>query len=369
MARIQGTSLRDRLTGTTQADTILGGGGNDTIDGGAGNDTIKGGAGNDKLRGGTGNDKLYGEGGNDTFFHGTGADRIDGGAGIDTVTYVAAASATNVALDGSVSTGAAAGDRLFGIENVVGSRFADEIRGSNAANVLTGGTGNDVLFGFAGVDRLYGGDGNDIIEAGDFTGSSVADYVYGGDGRDSVSYIYSGTGVTVNLETGATGGGAANDRLYSIENVAGSFFADTLTVDAGGQAQGGDGDDVLSGSTVLLGVFGIPSTEMLFGNAGADTFVLHLNRGADIIADFSFLENDKFRVSDTGFGTAGTANIVNLTGTVSATVAAPQFIFDMLGSTLYFDGDGTGGLVAPVQVAFLAGFTSALSNVDFVFVA
>ncbi len=186
---------------------------------------------------------------------------------------------------------------------MVGSRFADEIRGSSSANILTGGAGNDLLFGYAGVDRLYGGDGNDLIEASDLFGSAVADYVYGGDGIDAVAYIFSGTGVTVNLETGATGGGAAGDRLNSIENVAGSFHADTITVDGGGVAQGGDGDDVLSGSTVLPGgPLSFPSTEILFGGSGADTFVLHNNKGADIIADFSFVEGDTLRVSSAEFG-------------------------------------------------------------------
>jgi Ca2+-binding RTX toxin-like protein len=359
MARIRGTSARDRLNGTALNDTILGLGdndtllgdrGNDTLDGGAGDDTLKGGLGNDKLTGGTGNDKLYGEGGNDTLYHGTGADRFDGGTGIDTVTYanVTGSTGVTVALDGSASTGAAAGDRLMGIENVIGSRLNDHIEGNSRANVLTGGGGDD------------------SIEPGN---DSAADIVNGGEGIDTVLYLTSTTGVIVDLETGVTGGGAANDVLSSIEIVVGSDTAnDTITVHRSGSAYGAGGDDVLSGSTLRAGANPL-TTEVLQGGTGADTFVLHAETGYDFIVDFSFVENDKFRVSDAEFGTSGIANIANVSGSITPTMAAPQFIYDMIGQNLYFDGDGTGVTFAPLLIAHLNAFGSPLSNIDFVFVA
>ncbi len=81
----------------------------------------------------------------------------------------------------------------------------------------------------------------------------------GGEGLDSISYITSAAGVTVDLATGAAAGGdAAGDTLTNIENVFGSSHSDMLT--AGNEASqlfgnagddtltGGDGDDWLEGA-------------------------------------------------------------------------------------------------------------------------
>lgn len=369
MAIIFGTNLRNKLTGTNAVDTIFGLSGNDILDGNNGNDILRGGLGNDTLIGGAGSDKLYGEGGDDTLRGDAGADRFDGGSGTDTVTYAAVTGATGatMSLDGSAgSAGAAAGDSFFAIENIIGSKENDSITGNNRANILTGGAGNDSLAGQGGADRLLGGDGDDTLVPG---ADTAADIVAGGEGTDGVMYLTSTTGVIIDLEMGTTGGGAINDVLSSIEIVAGSLIAgDTITVNRGGLASGAGGDDVLSGSTATGGINPL-TTEILQGGTGADTFVLHADTGYDFIGDFSYTENDKFRVSTAEFGTSSAANIVNLSGTIAPTVAAPQFIYDTLGHNLYFDGDGTGSAHAPLLIAYLYGFTDPLSNVDFVFVA
>jgi Ca2+-binding RTX toxin-like protein len=60
-------------------------------------------------------------------------------------------------------SGEAAGDTLVGIENLVGSAFADTLVGDGAANRLDGGAGADALWAGDGDDILSGGAGNDAL--------------------------------------------------------------------------------------------------------------------------------------------------------------------------------------------------------------
>ncbi len=78
-------------------------------------------------------------------------------------------------------------DVLYGVENIVGSDFADIIHGQGDDNILVGGLGddklygeygNDTLVGGAGTDKLFGGAGNDLLIVG---GGDTAD---GGTGND-----------------------------------------------------------------------------------------------------------------------------------------------------------------------------------------
>jgi Ca2+-binding RTX toxin-like protein len=140
-------TINKTLTGTPGDDSLLGGDGNDSIIGGAGNDTIDGGAGNDTLDGGVGSDLIV------------------GGDGIDTVTY-AGQGAIIMNLSTGVATVGGDTDTLVGIENVIGSDYADYIIGNDAANTINGGLGDDSMSGGAGRDSLLGGDGNDAFVGG-----------------------------------------------------------------------------------------------------------------------------------------------------------------------------------------------------------
>ncbi|WP_417721879.1 calcium-binding protein [Salipiger sp.] len=181
--RLIGDGQANRLIGNAGDDTLEGGGGNDTLDGGADRDSLDGGAGSDLLTGGTGSDTLNGGNGDDTLDGGAGADRFDGGAGIDTLRYADATGRVIVDLqgpvEGSVLTfftgGLAEGDTFHHIENISGSRFADNLRGDSGVNILEGGNasdrlygraGNDILIGGAGVDALYGNLGADMMTGG-----------------------------------------------------------------------------------------------------------------------------------------------------------------------------------------------------------
>ena len=132
------------------------------------------------------------------------------------------------------SGGDAQGDTLSGIENIIGSAFADVLTGDGGPNTLVGGAGADAL--------------------------------NGGAGTDTADYSSSAAGVTVSLETGlGSGGDAQGDTLSSIENIIGSALADTLTGDGGvNTLAGGAGADVLNGGA---------GNDTLSGGSANDTFM------------------------------------------------------------------------------------------------
>lgn len=273
----------ENLTGSAFNDVLTGDAGVNAIDGGDGDDIIRGGGGGDVLIGGLGTDMLSYAGSNAavtvdlvaqtaTGGHATGdtisgfegvegssfgdtviasdvAGAIDGGSGIDTVSYAKATSGIMIGLNGAAGFLGSAGDTLTNVENLIGSAFDDIMIGSSAVNVIDGGAGDDFIDGGAGADRLTGG-----------TNTS-----YG----DTVSYLGSGAGVSVNLAltTAQTGGSAGNDAagdiLSGFENLEGSGHADTLLGTTGNNIiRGQGGDDVIEG---LLGA------DELDGGADVDT--------------------------------------------------------------------------------------------------
>ncbi|MBN9022953.1 MAG: hypothetical protein J0H08_12845, partial [Rhizobiales bacterium] len=152
------------IVGTKGNDTLVGGATSDSISGLGGNDKLYGLGGKDSLDGGKGNDKLYGGDGDDMLVGGKGKDRIEGGTGLDTVSYASSSKKVNINLGKTKQKGGdAKGDKLFDIENVVGSKKGDKIVGDNGDNVLDGGRGNDKLYAKGGDDLLFGGKGKDTF--------------------------------------------------------------------------------------------------------------------------------------------------------------------------------------------------------------
>jgi len=151
-------------------DTLIG---IENLTGSAFGDTLKGTSGDNVLIGGAGDDALYGRGG---------FNRLDGGDGIDTVFYLDAANGVQVNLNPGSAFNP---DILIGIENVVGSAFADTLTGDVGANVLNGGAGNDVLSGGLGRDMLTGGAGNDVFDFNALADSTAAN-------RDVITDFQSG---------------------------------------------------------------------------------------------------------------------------------------------------------------------------------
>lgn len=238
----RGTVIENAIGGSG-GDTLVGNSANNLLVGNAGDDLINGIEGDDRLRGGAGNDSLI------------------GATGRDTVLYDDAAAGVTVDLGGQRAVSTAAGDaarigddRLFEVEDVVGSAYDDRLIGDAwNANRLDGGAGNDSLLGDGGADTLIGGAGNDLLD--------------GGSGQDLASFANAAAGVRVSLAVGgAQNSGEGSDTLVSIEDLEGSGFADVLTGDGGANLlRGLAGDDLLNGGG---------GADLLVGGGGNDVFVI-----------------------------------------------------------------------------------------------
>ena len=88
------------------------------------------------------------------------------------------------------------------MENVVGSRFGDEIFGDASANLLVGGDG---------VDQLVGLEGDDTLRPG-----SRSDAADGGPGTDMVDYSDADRPVLVDLRGGFSEG-TGSDTVVAVE--------------------------------------------------------------------------------------------------------------------------------------------------------
>ena len=233
---LRGSEGNDLIFGETGDDSVYGEDGNDALQGGDDHDQLFGGAGDDMLYGDGGDDELHGDEDNDWLIGNVGADRLDGGKGIDWVSYQESDTGVTVNLtDGTGEGGDAQGDAITGVENLVGSGYADVLTGDSVANILRGLDGDDDLRGNGGDDMLEGGAG--------------ADRLNGGAGVDQASYRASNEGVTVDLAEGTgKGGHAEGDSITNIENLVGSDYEDVITGDDNANhLEGGDGDDDLIG--------------------------------------------------------------------------------------------------------------------------
>lgn len=345
-----GSRFGDQLWGDGGANVLEGGTGADYLNGGGGSDTanysgasagvvvdLQGGAAwnggdldilvsienatgssfSDQLWGNAGANVLDGGAGNDLLVGGSGPDMLIGGLGLDTASYAGSAAGVVVDLLGGASWDGSNLDTLSGIENAIGSRFADQLWGDAGANMLEGGAGADYLNGSAGTDtasytsatagvvvdllgglawdgayldtlvgienalgsrfgdQLWGNAGANVLEGG-----AGADYLNGGAGSDTASYVSASSGVIVDLLGGAAWDGAYLDTLVSIENATGSRFNDQLWGNTGANVlDGGAGNDLLVGNA---------GNDILTGGAGSDRFrYVGSNSGQDTITDFA----------------------------------------------------------------------------------
>ncbi|OWY31162.1 hemolysin D [Herbaspirillum robiniae] len=299
---IYGSNANDLLYGGTGNDTLIGGIGNTFFEGGAGADIITGGVNStgtnvntasyansgagvtvNLVTGlGTGGDaqgdvltniqNLKGSAYSDTFVANAAVNRLDGGSGgSDTVSYESSTSAVTVNLvTGTGSGGYAQGDTYTHIQNATGSAYDDVFIASTDANRFDGGGGSNTVSyvnSSAGVNvNLVSGTGSGGAAAGDtyvriqnvigtayddtFVGSLDANSFDGGSGgNDTVSYVSSTAGVSVNFVSGrGTGGFAEGDTYNHIQNVIGSAFDDVFIagVDSKNFNGGSGGSDTVN---------------------------------------------------------------------------------------------------------------------------
>lgn len=220
------------------------------------------------ITGGDGDDILEGREGGDSFI---------GGLGSDTVSYANANSSVKLDMLIGGSLGEATGDSYLGIENIIGSNFADQIFADSNGNVINGLAGDDVLYGRSGDDVLFGGENNDTLY-----GDQGADIIDGGNGFDTASYMQASSAVILDLDTGGTLGDALGDSFISIERVFGSNgFGDEINGSQGAdQLRGLGGNDILrgeGGNDILGGdagddlLEGGDGNDLLYGGLGNDT--------------------------------------------------------------------------------------------------
>ncbi|MBC6442957.1 MAG: hypothetical protein GDA53_07520, partial [Rhodobacteraceae bacterium] len=228
---IIGSAFADTLTGNSSKNVFIGGAGADIIDGGStqgdDDDTVN-------------------------YRHSDAAVRVDLATQRKTGVGQWETDTTRVDANGFVtaSGGHAEGDKLKGINGIIGSAFDDVLKGTRGS-------------GFEAKDTFRGGEG--------------ADRIHGRGGRDTADYRDSREGVTVSLVDGTvnSGGTAEGDRLYSIERLRGSRFADTLTGDGKNNRLVSEGGaDTLTGG----------------GSSDYDTFVFKEDwADGTVITDFTVL--------------------------------------------------------------------------------
>ncbi len=450
-AVIMGNAKVNALSGTAGNDFIYGLGSADTLNGGAGNDLLDGGSGADAMNGGTGNDLYYVRDGGDTtletnanpvlggvdsvysflgsrtlganiengrimtsgsanltgnaldnlLFAGSGNNVLAGSGGDDTVSYAFGLPGTTgvtvtLAKLTAQATGGSGSDTLLGIENLIGSRYADRLTGNTHDNVLDGGAGNDTLKGGDGNDTYVVGNAGDVVSetnpdpmtggidtvnsllasytltanvengrilatgAADLSGNELDNLLLagagnnllnGGTGTDTVSYATAASGVTISLALGTAQitGGSGSDTLVSIENLKGSAFDDTLV--------GNDGANSLDGGA---------GQDSLTGGVGNDVFVFaaaaHTGNAAgtaDVVTDFTAGDRLDLSAIDAD---ASTGLDDAFSDTLVSDFTAPGQL-KLLDGVLYGNTDGDVG-TAEFAIA-LTGVT-ALAGTDFI---
>jgi Ca2+-binding RTX toxin-like protein len=271
-------------------DMMYGLGGDDRLDGQAGNDVLDGGDGNDNLVGNFGNDKLLGGAGSDNLSDDQGSNVLDGGAGDD---YL-----NGQSIDDQILLGGEGNDWLSG---GVGSVSMDGGAGNDNLNIQT--SRHVVALGGAGDDNLDAYQQFWVQALPDVSWDGSAITLDGGDGNDTVKMRgagLSGYGNERGAQTIALIGGAGNDSL----DLSSTAYLDPNYGPYGvASLDGGEGNDVLSGSSVRQ--------LSMTGGSGADTFVLTVRQYNTI--------------------KAGTTSILNMDGSVDVRQVDAVVITDFAG--------------------------------------
>ena len=316
--------------------TVNGAGGNDTINasalkagqinltinGGAGDDKIIGSQGDDLVIGGQGNDTALLGAGNDTFVWnpGDGSDTVDGQAGFDTLVFNGAN--INEKIDLSANGGHARLSRdiasitmdLDNVETVdVNAKAgADTI----TVNDLSKTDVNKVNIDLGGADNasdtvvINTTNGDDVINV---TNNNGVVTVSGLSTEVTISNFEAGDHIVIN--------GLGGDDVITANGLTGILFT----------ANGGDGDDMLVGSTGNDTLTGGAGDDVLIGGAGQD--ILDGGPGNNILIQSATV--------------APMASSNNTGGTVTAAdgshAASLALLSQFMASSFVTAGDGHGG--------------------------
>ena len=309
------------LAGGAGNDTVLGGAGNDTLDGDEGSDVLRGGTDNDVLFGLDGNDSMSGEAGEDELQGGEGSDTLSGGADDDELEGEEAADRIEGGAGDdqlNINAGDFQPDSVVGLRDVVldfegaGVEGGDVLRISSGefawvgrldvnfrtGAALPGGGDGITQLGYiqrAGTTYLVADTDDDgLLDAQDFAVEFQGLQNFTPDDFDNTDFIIAGTNgddVITGTEDGdrifAAGG---DDQVFALggddevhggtgadfldggpggfDNLLGEEGDDTLTLATsdGGNASGGDGNDVLFGTDLGFSAF----DSNLQGDAGDD---------------------------------------------------------------------------------------------------
>jgi Ca2+-binding RTX toxin-like protein len=241
------------------------------------------------LKGGDGDDFLDGDHGDDVLEGGSGADYLFGSIGSDTSSYEGSNAGVFINLMTAEAFGGhATGDRFNSIENLRGSRFADELKGDAGDNRIEGLAGDDWIVATKGADIYDGGEGLDTVDYSSGFSSGNATYqvwVEGGYWEwdwwiQQDVWVQTGEG-HYEIQTGYRNGlevvgGVANWRsddgtggthsLIGVEHVVGTSGDDYIAMsESDDYIRGGKGNDTLS------------------GGGGGDTYYFDLGDGVDTI--------------------------------------------------------------------------------------
>ena len=118
------------------------------------------------------NDRLVGDEQSNFLRPDFGDDEILGGRGTDLLAFYDSFEPVVVDLEAGTALGWGA-DTFSGMEDAIGSGFADELRGDRQPNWINGGSGRDSIFGLGRDDTLIGWFGIDTIDGG--RGSDACD--------------------------------------------------------------------------------------------------------------------------------------------------------------------------------------------------
>ncbi|MDB5526491.1 MAG: cadherin domain protein [Rhizobium sp.] len=230
--------------------------------------------------------------------------------------------------------------------------FARVVDPRQAPSDWVGTRDEDYYVGTTFDDKLDGRIGDDTLEGG-----RGADQLIGGAGRDTASYAYASRGLTASLAgNGINTGDALGDAYSSIENLAGSRFADVLTGDdKANTLDGRGGNDIIDGGIgrdMLVAGLG---TDSLTGDAGADRFIF-------AAGDTSKARDKADTISD--FGT-GAGDVIDLSVIDANDRKKGDQAFDFIGGDAFGDHAGELRVVRENSDSWVMGDIDGDGKADF----